>query len=71
MGLWKEVQNPRNYLSTAIQIGEMETLRKRDGVKDKRHLLLNFATSENRRLEPPREALGHLTKLQAFLEKHW
>ena len=29
----------------------METLRKRDDVKDKLHLLLNVATSENRRLE--------------------
>ena len=32
----------------------METLRKRDDVKDKLHLLLNVAASENRRLEPHR-----------------
>lgn len=32
----------------------METLRKRDDVKDKLHLLLNVATFGNRRLEPHR-----------------
>ena len=32
----------------------METLRKRDDVKDKLHLLLNAVASEKRRLEPYR-----------------
>ena len=32
----------------------METLRKRDDVKDKLHLLLNAVASEKRRLEPHR-----------------